>query len=66
MKQRILHAISIICILLLLAISSNAQNGASSAYTTFGVGRIESASTIKYQGMGGVGVALLRTIQSIH
>lgn len=35
-----------------------AQNGAASAYTSFGVGRIENSATIKNQGMGGTGIAL--------
>lgn len=35
-----------------------AQTGSPSPYTSFGVGRIENTGTVKYQGMGGTGIAL--------
>ncbi|WP_430932764.1 hypothetical protein [Saccharicrinis sp. 156] len=58
MKQSIIHLFTIVIIVLLFTETIAAQNGAPSAYTNFGVGRIESAATVKYQGMGGAGIAL--------
>ncbi len=55
MIQRVQY-IFIIC--LLLPFYANAQTGAPSAYTTFGVGTINKGGLVKNQGMGGTGLAL--------
>ncbi len=48
----------IIAICLFFSIFANAQTGAPSAYTTFGIGTINKCGLVKNQGMGGTGLAL--------
>ncbi len=55
MIQRIRY-IFIFC--LILPFYANAQTGAPSAYTTFGVGTLNKGGLVKNQGMGGTGLAL--------
>ena len=58
MVKRLNTALLLFVIFQMFTLNADAQNGAPSAYTSFGVGRIENEATVKYQGMGGVGIAL--------
>ncbi len=56
---KMIHKIQyIIAILLLIPIITDAQTGAPSAYTTFGIGTVNNSGLVKNQGMGGTGLAL--------
>ncbi|WP_066631884.1 OmpP1/FadL family transporter [Labilibacter marinus] len=58
MQFKIRYSLIIIGLLSFIIEGLQAQNGAASAYTSFGVGRIESGATIQYEAMGGTGIAL--------